>query len=324
MKALVCEGLAEDFSRVALREIATPEPKRGEVRVKVEAVSLNFPDLLMLKGLYQHKPDIPFVIGSDFAGVVDATGEGVAAWKPGDRVAGGARGAFGEFAVAGADGLSRVPDGVPMVAAAAYPAAYVTAYVGLVERGELKRGETLLVHGASGGVGLAAMDVGRLLGARVIATTGSMSKATALKGHGAEEVLPATGFRERVKELTRGRGADVIYDPVGGDTFDDSTRCIAFNGRLLVVGFAGGRIASVATNIPLIKGFSVIGVRAGEYGRQLPERGKIVRETIWRWLAEGKTHPAVFAELPIERWEEAFGLMRDRRLVGKVVLRVSE
>jgi NADPH2:quinone reductase len=324
MRALVCEGLAEDFSRVVLKDVARPQPARGEVCVKVEAASLNFPDLLMLKGLYQFKPEIPFVIGTDFAGVVDSVGEGVTAWKPGDRVAGGTKGgAFAEFVTVSAAGLSAVPTGVPMPQAAAYPAAYVTAYVGLVERGQVQRGETLLVHGASGGVGLAAADVGKLLGARVIATTSDLGKARALKAYGADEVLLAPGFRERVKELTGGKGADVIYDPVGGDVFDESTRCIAFNGRLLVVGFAGGRIAEVATNIPLIKGFSVVGVRAGEYGRQLPERGKVVRETIWKWLAEGKTRPSVFAELPLDKWEEAFSLMRDKRLVGKVVLRIA-
>jgi NADPH2:quinone reductase len=324
MKALVCEGLAEDFSRVALRDVPAPEPKRGEVRVKVTNASLNFPDLLMLKGLYQYKPEIPFVMGNDFSGVVDKLGEGVTSWRLGDRVAGGARsGAFAEFVVASAESLARVPDNFAMAQAAAYPAAYVTAYVSLVERGALQAGETLLVHGASGGVGLAALDVGKILGARVIATTSDLGKARALKAYGADEVLLTPGFRERVKELTGGRGADVIYDPVGGDVFDESTRCIAFGGRLLVVGFAGGRIATVSTNIPLIKGFSVVGVRAGEYGRQFPERGKIVREAIWRWAAEGKTHPSVFAELPLERWEEGLALMRDRRLVGKVVFGIG-
>jgi NADPH2:quinone reductase len=210
--------------------------------------------------------------------------------------------------------------------AAAYPAAYTTAYVSLTTRAALKRNETLLVHGASGGMGMAAVDVGRLLGARVIATTASAQKARALKVAGANEVIvlgPKLGdaFRDQVKHLTGGRGADVIFDPVGGDLFDESTRCIAFNGRLLVIGFTAGRIADLKTNIALIKGFSVMGVRAGEYGRQFPEEGRAIRDQIWRWVAEGKTRPTVFAELPLERWREAFELMRDRRLVGKVVLR---
>ena len=327
MLAVVCEGLAGDFSRVGLREIPVPEPGSGEVRVKMEAASLNFPDLLMLKGDYQFRPEPPFIVGMDLCGVVDALGEGVSGFGIGERVAGGAKtGAFAQFAVAPAANLHAVPDAMAAPMAAAYPAAYTTAYVSLIERGQLKAGETLLVHGASGGVGMAAMDVGRILGARVIATTGSAEKAQALKQAGADAVIvlggtPGDAFRGEVKRLTDGRGADVIFDSVGGDVFDESTRCIAFNGRLLVIGFAGGRIATVGSNIPLIKGFSVVGVRAGEYGRQLPERGRVVRERIWAWAVEGKTRPTVFAELPLERWREAFELMRDRRLVGKIVLR---
>jgi len=321
MKALVVDALAQDFSRVSLRDLPMPALGPGQVRVKVEAASLNFPDLLMLKGEYQFKPELPFVSGMDFAGVVDAVGEGVGL-KAGDRVAGGAKtGAFAEYTVADAAGLSPVPVRMSFSQAAAYPATYTTAHVSLIERGMLKAGEWLLVHGASGGVGMAAIDVGRIIGARIIATTGSSEKAAALKAYGADEVIVLPGFRERVKEITGGRGADVIFDPVGGDVFDESTRCIAFAGRLLVVGFAGGRIASVNTNMPLIKGFSVVGVRAGEYGRQFPAEGRRIREAIWRWAEEDTTRPAVFAELPLERWRAAFELMRDRGLVGKVILR---
>lgn len=326
MRAVVCEALAQDYSRVALKDLPLPQPGPGEVRVRVEAASLNFPDLLMLKGEYQFKPEPPFTLGMDLAGVVDAVGEGVAI-PLGTRVAGGAKtGAFADYAIAPASNLHPVPDSMAAPLAAAYPSAYTTAYVSLVERGQLQAGETLLVHGASGGVGMATLDVGRLLGARVIATTASEQKAQALKAAGAHDVIvlgskPGDAFREQVKSLTGGRGADVIFDPVGGDVFDESTRCIAFNGRLLVIGFAGGRIATVGANIPLIKGFSVVGVRAGEYGRQFPEKGRIVRDQIWRWAAEGATRPTVFAELPLENWREAFELMRDRRLVGKVVLR---
>lgn len=326
MRAVVCEALAQDFSGVALKDLPLPEPGPGEVRVRVEAASLNFPDLLMLKGEYQFKPDPPFTVGMDLAGVVDALGEGVAI-PLGTRVAGGTKtGAFADCAVCPAGNLHPVPDAMAAPLAAAYPAAYTTAYVSLVERGQLQPGETLLVHGASGGVGMAALDVGRLLGATVIATTAAEQKAQALKAAGAHHVIvlgpkPGDAFREKVKALTNDKGADVIFDPVGGDVFDESTRCIAFNGRLLVIGFAGGRIASVNANIPLIKGFSVVGVRAGEYGRQFPEKGRLIRDQIWRWAAEGKTRPTVFAELPLDQWREAFDLMRDRRLVGKVVLR---
>jgi len=326
MRAVVCEGLAADYSRIALKDLPLPEPGEGEVRVRVEAASLNFPDLLMLKGEYQFKPAPPFTVGMDLAGVVDAVGPGVA-MQLGQRVAGGTKtGAFADYAICPAASLHPIPEAMSAAHAAAYPAAYTTAYVSLVERGQLQPGETLLVHGASGGVGMASLDVGRILGATVIATTASEHKAQAIRLAGADHVIvlgdkPGDAFREQVKALTNGRGADVIFDPVGGDIFDESTRCIAFNGRLLVIGFAGGRIASVNTNIPLIKGFSVIGVRAGEYSRQLPERGRIVRDQIWRWAAEGVTRPTVFAELPLENWREAFELMRDRRLVGKVILK---
>lgn len=327
MRAIVCEALATDYSRIALKELPKPEPGRGEIRVKVEAASLNFPDLLMLKGEYQFKPDPPFTVGMDLAGTVDALGENVSGFGIGQRVAGGAKtGGFADYAICSAANLHPIPDGMSTSSAAAYPAAYTTAHVSLIARGQIRTDETLLVHGASGGVGMATVDVGRLLGARVIATTGSADKVEGLRRAGAHEVIvlgPKIGdaFRERVKALTDGRGADVIFDPVGGDVFDESTRCVAFAGRLLVIGFAGGRIASLNTNIPLIKGFSVVGVRAGEYGRQFPERGRAIRDEIWRWAAEGKTKPVVFAELPLERWREAFELMRDRKLVGKVVLR---
>jgi NADPH:quinone reductase len=327
MRAVVCEALAADFSSVALKQVPQPQPGPGEVRVKVEAASLNFPDLLMLQGKYQFKPEPPFIVGMDLAGVVEAVGPSVSDLKPGQRVAGGAKtGAFADYAICPARSLHTVPEAMPAPMAAAYPAAYTTACVALVERANLQPNETLLVHGASGGVGMATLDVGRLLGARIIATTASAQKAQALKTAGAEDVIvlgptPGDAFRDQVKALTNGRGADVIFDPVGGDVFDESTRCIAFNGRLLVIGFAGGRIADLKTNIALIKGFSLIGVRAGEYGRQLPARGRIIRDQIWQWAADGKTRPTVFAELPLERWREAFELMRDRRLVGKVVLR---
>lgn len=326
MRAVVCEGLAEDFSRIALKDLPLPEPGDGEVRVRVEAASLNFPDLLMLRGGYQFKPTPPFTVGMDLAGTVDAVGSGVA-MQPGQRVAGGTKtGAFADYAIRSASALHPVPGAISAPHAAAYPAAYTTAYVSLVERGQLQAGETLLVHGASGGVGMASIDVGRILGATVIATTASEQKVQALRLAGAHHVIvlgpkPGDAFRDQVKALTNGKGADIIVDTVGGDIFDESTRCIAFNGRLLVIGFAGGRIASVKTNLPLIKGFSVIGVRAGEYSRQLPERGRIIRDEIWRWAAEGVTRPTVFAELPLENWREAFELMRDRRLVGKVVLK---
>mgnify|MGYP005835888147 CR=1 FL=1 len=323
MKALVCRSLAPDYQGVTLEELPVPEPKAGEVRVRIRAASLNFPDLLMTEGKYQLKPDLPFVLGMEFAGIVDAAGAGVEALEPGDEVAGGNRiGAFAEYAVVPAGAVRKKPKALSFAAAASYGAAYLTAYVALVRRGSLQAGETLLVHGASGGVGLAAVDVGRLLGATVIATSGSETKRARLREYGAEHVLPDTGFRDAVKDLTGGRGADVIYDPVGGDVFDESVRCIAFDGRLLVIGFTSGRIPSVTVNMPLIKGFSVVGVRAGEYGRQFPERGRENQAAIWQWAEEGRVRPLVHAEVPLADWRRAFEMMRDRQIVGKIALMV--
>ncbi|MBI1253298.1 MAG: zinc-binding dehydrogenase [Hyphomonas sp.] len=321
MKALVCRELMPDYAGVELEEQALPEPGAGEVRVRIKAASLNFPDLLMTEGKYQLKPDLPFVLGMEFAGTVDALGAGVSGFAPGDAVAGGNRiGAFSEFAVVPAAALRKKPEAISFAAAASYGAAYLTAYVALVRRGNLQPGETLLVHGASGGVGLAAVDVGRLLGANVIATSASEAKRRILTEYGADHVLPDTGFRERVKELTGGRGADVIYDPVGGDVFDESVRCIAFDGRLLIIGFTSGRIPSVNVNMPLIKGFSVVGVRAGEYGRQFPDKGRENMAAIWKWAEEGKVRPRIHAEVPLTDWRRAFEMMRSREVVGKVAI----
>ena len=231
------------------------------------------------------------------------------------------RGAFAEFICVPVEGLQKKPPAMSFAAAASYSAAYLTAYVALVRRANLQPGETLLVHGASGGVGLAAVDVGKLLGATVIATGGSDEKLEKVVAHGADYAINVDqGFRDKVKTLTKGRGADVIYDPVGGDVFDESVRCIAFDGRLLVIGFTSGRIATVSTNMPLIKGFSVVGVRAGEYGRQFPEKGRENVETIWQWAREGKVNPRVHAEVPLEEAMDAFAMLWNRKVVGKVVV----
>lgn len=322
MKAFVCHAITDDLSGTGLADLPAPEPGPGEVRVRVTAASVNFPDILVCQGKYQLKLEPPFVPGMDFAGEVDAPGEG-AAFEPGDAVVGGVRfGAFAEYVVVSAESLRRKPERMSFAAAAAYPAAYLTAYVALVRRAQLQPGETLLVHGASGGVGLATVDVGKLLGATVIATSGSPAKLDVLQAYGADHVLNVgEGFREPVKALTDGRGADVIFDPVGGDVFDESTRCIAFDGRLLVVGFTSGRIAEVATNIPLIKGFSVVGVRAGEYGRRFPEKGRENIEAIWRWAEAGRVHPRIHAELPLAEAREALALLQRREVIGKVIVR---
>lgn len=323
MKALVCNTVTDDFSGLSVQDVPVPVVGEGEVLVRVKAASVNFPDLLMSQGRYQMKPELPFTQGMECAGIVETVGEGVSAFSPGDRVVGGNKtGAFAEFALLPASSLSLVPDNMGFAEAAAYPAAYLTAYVALVRRANLQPGETLLVHGASGGVGMAAVDVGKLLGATVIATSASDAKLDKVIAHGADYAINvAQGFRDKVKTLTGGRGADVIFDPVGGDVFDESVRCIAFDGRLLVVGFTSGRIPEVKANMPLIKGFSVVGVRAGEYGRRFPERGKENMEAIWKWAAEGKTRPRIHAELPLKNWREAYRLLTDREVVGKVVIK---
>ena len=323
MKALVCHRITEDFSGLEVRDVPVPTPGAGEVLVRVKAAGVNFPDLLMSQGKYQFKPELPFTLGMEVAGIVEAVGEGVTDWKPGDEIIGGNKtGAYAEYASLPAAGLSRKPAPFSFAEAAAFPAAYITAYVALVRRANLQPGETLLVHGASGGVGMAAVNVGKLLGATVIATSASDAKLDKVRAYGADYVINvAQGFRDKVKTLTHGRGADVIFDPVGGDVFDESLRCIAFDGRLLVIGFTSGRIPSVNVNIPLIKGFSVIGVRAGEYGRQFPEKGRENQTAIRKWAEEGLVHPHVFRELPLEDWREAWRLLTDREVVGKVIIR---
>ena len=322
MRALVCHALSDDFSGVEVRDVPRPEPAEGDVLIRVHAASINFPDLLLCQGKYQLKLEPPFTPGMDISGTVEAVGSGVSGLAPGDAVCGGARfGGFAEYAIVKADGLQKKPDNLSFEQAASYSAAYLTAYVALVRRGRLQAGDTLLVHGASGGVGMAAVDVGKLLGATVIATGGNDAKLAKVKAYGADHVInTAGGFRDTVKELTNGRGADVIYDPVGGDVFDESVRCIAFDGRLLVIGFTSGRIANIATNMPLIKGFSVVGVRAGEYGRQFPDRGRENVEQIWAWARDGKTRPHVHANLPLAAALDGFAMLQNREIVGKLIV----
>ncbi len=323
MKAFVCHALSDDLSGTSVSEVEMPAPGPGEVRLKVAAASVNFPDVLICQGKYQLKLEPPFIPGMDMAGIVDAVGEGVTAFAKGDAVVGGARfGAFAEYAVAPVKSLQQKPEQMSFAEAAAYPAAYLTAYVALVRRAELQAGETLLVHGATGGVGLAAVDVGKLLGAHVIATSASDAKLEKVIAYGADHALNVTqGFKERVKALTGGRGADVIYDPVGGDVFDESVRCIAFDGRLCVIGFTSGRIADLPTNMALIKGFSLLGVRAGEYGRKFPERGEENLNAIWEWARHGKTRPHIHAEVPLAETRRGLDMLQAREVVGKVIIR---
>jgi NADPH2:quinone reductase len=321
MKALLCRANADDISTAGIENVTLPDLGAQEVRIRVRAAAVNFPDILMIQGKYQHRPDLPFIVGGERAGDVIAVGSGVTRFGIGDRVVGGAlSGGFAEEAQGPESSYRPIPDGADYATAASFTTAYLTAYVSLVRRGELQKGETLLVHGAAGGVGLAAVDLCRLLGATVIATASTDEKRAFLKDYGADHVLPSSGFREAVKELTGGRGADVIYDPVGGDVFDESLRCIAFGGRILIVGFTSGRIPSVSVNMPLIKGFSVVGVRAGEYGRKYPEKGRENIAAIDRLLAEGKIRPHIHARLPLDQAVEAIKMLTTREVIGKVVV----
>jgi NADPH2:quinone reductase len=301
----------------------------------------------MTQGLYQFKPALPFVPGIEGAGEIVALGgagladEGLddakpgdqepgadTAWKPliGDRVLVHARiGAFAQYVRLPLEELRPIPGTFDFAQAAAFQAAAGTAYVSLVRRAALQSAETLLVHGATGGVGMATVQLGKHLGARVIATGTSADKLARLRAmEGVETIDLGDGLRERVLTLTDGRGADVIFDPVGGDVFDASVRCIAWGGRLLVVGFASGRIPQLAMNLPLIKGFSIVGVRAGEYGRRDPVRGAQNLRAVDRLALEGVFRPHISARFPLDRAADALREISGRRVLGKVVIEMPD
>ncbi len=323
MRALVVEELLPDYAGCVVKEIPTPEPGPGEVRIRVRAAAVNFPDLMQTRGEHQHKPVVPFVGGLELAGEVDALGEGVSGFQPGDAVVAGGRGGFAEYAILPAATLRKKPANLTFGQAAGFPVAYLTAYVALTRCAQAQPGEWVLVHGAAGGVGLAAVDYAKLLGCRVIAASASDEKLAVIEKEYAPDatVNVTRGFREQVKELTGGRGADVIYDPVGGDVFDESLRCIAFGGRILSIGFTSGRLPVLPVNIALIKGFSVMGVRAGEYGRQFPAKGRENNEAIWKLAEDGLVKPRVDAEYPLDQWRAAFETLAQRKVVGKSIVR---
>ena len=321
-QALVCRHLAPGLAGVGLQPQVARAPGPGEVAVRVHAAALNFPDLLMTRGGYQHKPALPYTVGMEGAGEVCALGPGVSGITLGQRVCfGGKEGAVAQHAVVRVAALRPWPVGFDAAEAAAYWVCASTAWVALVVRGQLQRGEVLLVHGASGGTGAAAVQLGRHLGARVIATGTSAERLAPAAGLGAELLLTTGGgFRAAVKAFGGGRGADVVFDPVGGDVFDESVHCIAPDGRLLVVGFTGGRVASVATNLVLIKSFSVVGVRAGEYLRNHPDREPAIIERIARLPEEGDFRPLIGARYPLAQAMAAMQALQDRRVPGKVVV----
>ncbi|GAA4643552.1 NADPH:quinone oxidoreductase family protein [Pontixanthobacter gangjinensis] len=323
MQALQVTSLSPDLSGCELIVAPMPVRKTGEVLVRVRAASLNFPDLLMTRGDYQFKPQPPFIAGMELAGEVVEADED-SGFAIGERVMGGAKtGSMAGFASVPARNLKRAPDALSFSQAAALGAAYTTAYTALIEQGGMEAGQWVLVHGASGGVALAAVDLAKALGARVIAASGSPGKLERIAGlYAPDAVIHSQGrFREQVADITGGTLCDLVCDPVGGDIFDESSRCVTFGGKLLVVGFAGGRIAEIATNIPLIKGFSVVGIRAGEYARRFPDRGKRIADEVSRLADEGLIVPAIDRILPLSQWREGFEAMAGRELVGKLVFK---
>lgn len=331
VKTALCHAISEDIHSLRLELVNLPDPVAGEVQIVVKACAVNFPDILMIQGKYQFKPPLPFAPGGEAAGDVAKVGEGVTGFKVGDRVIVGLRfGGFTEGMNVPAGQVRLTPGQLSYAKAAAYSTAYTTAWVALTIRGNLQADETLLVHGATGGVGLAAVDIGKYLGANVIATGGRDDKLAIVKSRGADHVINYTlpdgksgGFRQTVKDLTDGKGADVIYDPVGGDVFDESMRCINWGGRLLTIGFTSGRWPQAPVNLILIKQISVIGVRAGEIGRRDPQIGRQTRETLYRMLQDGHIDPYVCAGFPLEQASEALQMLVDRNVVGKAVVTMN-
>ena len=331
IRAVRCHAISEDIGTVTLDELELPDPGAGEVQVRLKACAVNFPDLLMIQGKYQHKPPLPFVPGGEAAGDVAALGAGVDHVKEGDGVCFGTRvGGFAEAVNIPAAAVKPIPAAMNYEKAASYGTAYMTAYVALKVRGGLRAGEWLLVHGASGGVGMAAVDLGKHYGAKVIGTGGSDDKLAVVASRGAEAVINYTqpdgslgGFRDQVKALTDGQGADVIYDPVGGSVFDESMRCINWRGRLLTIGFTSGRWPQAPVNLILIKSISVIGVRAGEIGRRDPELGRRNQQALWQLAQGGAIDPHVCEGFPLHRAVDAMRMLQRRLVVGKCVVTMN-
>ena len=324
MKAVLCKAFGPPESLVVEE---TPVPKAGakDVLIAVHAAGLNFPDTLIIQGKYQFKPPFPFSPGMEVAGVVEAVGPDVTLVKPGDRVmASTGHGGFAEVALAPEQSVHRIPDTMDFASAAAFPITYGTTYHALVDRAHLAAGEWLLVHGAGGGVGLNAVELGRHLGARVIATAGSDEKLKLAQEYGAEFVINYSHekIRDKVKEITGGAGADVIYDPVGGDVFDESMRCIAWEGRLLVVGFASGRIPELPANLVLLKGCEVVGVFWGSFATRDPARNRANIATMFQWYEAGRLKPHVSATFPLDQVPQAMQALLARKISGKAVIAV--
>ena len=323
MRAVVVDRWMEP-SELAVREVPDPEAGAGMLGVEVRAAGCNFFDILMAKGQYQVKPPFPFVPGAELAGVVNAVGPDVRGFKPGDRVlAAVPLGAFAERAAIPARAAMRMPDGMSFEEGAAFPIVYPTSYAGLVFRAGLRQGENLLVHAAAGGVGIAAVQIGKALGARVIATAGGAEKLEIAKRAGADVAIDyqSDDWVDAVKKATDGRGADVIYDSVGGDVTDGSLKCIAWNGRLLVIGFASGRIPEVKLNRVLLKNISLVGLHWGAHAMYEPARIGETFDALFGLLAAGKIRPLVYKTYALEALPEALAALGSRRSWGKVIVR---
>ena len=322
MKALVWRELGRD-PPLAVEEVPAPRAGAGQVVIDVKAAAANFPDVLMLQGLYQFKPPMPFAPGCELAGVVREVGEGVTQVKAGDRVlAIVPHGAFADQVLADMARVVAIPAAVDFETAAAFMFTYGTSYHALKDRGRLARGETLLVLGAAGGVGLAAVELGKLMGARVIAAASSEEKLAACRSRGADETInyATEDLRARVKALTAGAGVSVVYDPVGGDLSELAFRDLAWGGRHLVVGFAAGAIPKLPLNLPLLKGASVVGVAWGTFTRREPEVNRANMAQLVEWLAEKRLAPMISARYPLANGDEAIRAVRERRAIGKLLV----
>jgi len=325
MKAVLCKAYGPPDSLV-IEDVASPIPGPGEAVISVKAASVNFPDVLIIENKYQVKPPLPFSPGSEVSGIVKAVGDGVTNVKTGDRVmAITGYGAFAEEVKTEARRMLPIPPKMDFPTAAAFGLTYATSEHALVDRGALQPGETLLVLGAAGGVGLAAIEIGKILGARVIACASTDEKLAVCRQHGADETInyATEDLRERIKALTNGNGADVVYDPVGGAYTELALRSIAWRGRLLVVGFAAGEIPKIPLNLTLLKGCSIVGVFWGDFARREPGHFAAAMTRLGAWYAQGKLKPHVSETFPLERAADALKLMAARKATGKVVLEVG-
>ena len=322
MHAWLCENPI-GVDALTWKELPTPAPQAGQVLIRIEAASLNFPDLLIVQNKYQMKPDLPFVPGSEYAGVIEAVGEGVTHLKVGQSVAClSGTGGFGTHTLAPAKLCMPLPPGFPAVDAAAFIMIYATSHHALIDRAALKAGETVLVLGAAGGVGTAAIQIAKAAGARVIAAASTDEKCALCKSLGADETINYTtqNMREVLKTLTEGKGPDVIYDPVGGDFAEPAFRSIAWRGRYLVVGFAAGPIPALPFNLALLKGASIVGVFWGDFARREPQANAAMMAELAQWYAQGKVKPVIDRTMPMNDLKAAYAHMGSRGVMGKLVM----